>query len=96
MNYNETERARWGGPSPWAGRDSRTGAQKRHEQRSLWLHLVSIHADPMAVSRSDDDNNDQHEHEHNGPGTIRHHPVGDLHYNEVAAKAVLKEMIDNP
>jgi hypothetical protein len=26
--YAAEERARWGGPSPWAGRDSRTDAQK--------------------------------------------------------------------
>lgn len=32
MTYNPAEeRNRWGGPSPWAGRDSRTDAQKRDD-----------------------------------------------------------------
>ncbi len=30
-NMNEEDRLRWGGPSPWAGRDSRTDAQKRDD-----------------------------------------------------------------
>jgi hypothetical protein len=29
QDHNATERQRWGGPSPWAGKDSRTAAQKR-------------------------------------------------------------------
>jgi hypothetical protein len=60
--------------------------------RSLWLHLVSMHADPMAVLRSEADNDDQHEHEHRGPGTIRNHLAGDLTYNTVTAKASLTEL----
>lgn len=62
----------------------------------LWLHLVSRHADPMAVTRSGPDNEDQHEHEHRGPGTIRDHPVGDLSFNTVTAKHVLAEHMENP
>lgn len=27
-DWNAVERQRWGGPSPWAGKDSRTEAQK--------------------------------------------------------------------
>ena len=27
-DYNAIERRRWGGPSPWAGKDSRTDVQK--------------------------------------------------------------------
>src|SRR5216683_1552624 len=54
--------------------------------RCLWLHLVSMHADPMAVCRTAAENDDQHEHEHRGPGTIRNHPAGDLGYNLTSAK----------
>lgn len=32
-DQNATERQRWGGPSPWAGKDSRTDAQKRAQER---------------------------------------------------------------
>ena len=32
-DQNGVERQRWGGPSPWANRDSRTAAQKRAEER---------------------------------------------------------------
>ena len=63
---------------------------------SLWLHLVSVHADPMATCRTSDDNYAQHQAEHRGPGTIRNHPAGDLQWTESTAKAVLQEMIENP
>ena len=31
MDINANERQRWGGPSPWAGKDSRTDAQKQDD-----------------------------------------------------------------
>lgn len=33
-DFNAIERNRWGGPSPWAGKDSRTDAQKRGDWRT--------------------------------------------------------------
>ena len=34
-DQNDIERQRWGGPSPWAGKDSRTDAQKRVARENL-------------------------------------------------------------
>ncbi len=34
-DFNAEERNRWGGPSPWAGKDSRTDAQKRNDRKAL-------------------------------------------------------------
>jgi hypothetical protein len=64
--------------------------------RSLWLHLVSRHADGLAVIRTEADNVLAHEREHAGPGTIRNHPVGDLSYNLYRAQVVLAELLEQP
>jgi hypothetical protein len=64
--------------------------------RCLWLHLASIHADPLAVTRTDAENTEQHEAEHRGPGTIRNHPVSDLHWNELSARQSIAELVENP
>ena len=37
-DYNAIERQRWGGPGPWAGKDSRTDAQKRDEAALVTEH----------------------------------------------------------
>jgi hypothetical protein len=34
-DYNAVERGRWGGPSPWAGRDSRTAVQRQDDEQGL-------------------------------------------------------------
>jgi hypothetical protein len=34
-NFNEVERQRWGGPSPWAGKDPRTEAQHRRRRQAM-------------------------------------------------------------
>lgn len=63
--------------------------------QSLWLHLVSRHADPMAAARPHSENADQHGHEHDGPGTIRNHPRDDLSFDQDKAKTILEEIISN-
>lgn len=64
------------------------------------MHLISEHADPMAVARSPQDNDEQHDYEHTGPCTIKFHvPVRPgprlgrewLGYDEAKVEAVLEE-----
>ena len=47
-DWNAVERQRWGGPSPWAGKDSRTEVQKWNpgtaEERRLRQILWDIYA----------------------------------------------------
>lgn len=62
--------------------------------RDAWevaMHLVSDHADPMAVCRSYEDNTDQHDYEHRGPGTIRDHPPESRHIDPEKVELVLEE-----
>jgi hypothetical protein len=58
---------------------------------TLALHLVSEHADPMAIDRPPIENEGQHHYEHTGPGTIRHHARDDFSYNLAKVRAVLRE-----
>lgn len=51
-DFNAEERQRWGGPSPWAGRDSRTNAQKQedteYEQAVRDQALDALSSGPLA------------------------------------------------
>lgn len=58
---------------------------------NLAMHLISKHADSMAIERSHKDNEAQHDHEHDGPGTIRNHPRDWLGWDEHEIEAVLEE-----
>jgi hypothetical protein len=55
------------------------------------FHLISAHADPMAICRSPEDNRVQHEHEHDGPGTIRSHWKDWAGWDENMLERVLEE-----
>jgi hypothetical protein len=59
--------------------------------RERAFHLISAHADPMAICRSEADNDDQHDHEHTGPGTIRNHPRDWLGWDAAKIEAILEE-----
>lgn len=65
------------------------------DQWELVMHLISAHADPLAVCRSYADNLDQHEHEHRGPGTIRNHSPASRFFNAVKIELVLEECEDS-
>ena len=58
----------------------------------LAMHLISAHADPMAVCRSGEDNADQHHHEHTGPCTIRNHTPASRVFDEKKIELVLEEI----
>lgn len=58
----------------------------------LAMHLISKHADAMAVARSWQENAELHWHEHTGPGGIRNHRRGSLAFDENKAEAVLEEI----
>lgn len=57
----------------------------------LAMHLISVHADPMAVGRPYPENQDQHDYEHSGPGTIRGHSRLDRDWDENKIEKVLAE-----
>jgi hypothetical protein len=61
----------------------------------LAMHLISMHADPMAVARSREENDEQHAYEHIGPGTIRNHPVSLRTYDPAKIEVVLEECEDD-
>lgn len=61
-------------------------------QPHLAYHLISKHADGMAVNRPLAANQEAHKHEHDGPGTIRNHDEDDLSWDADKAKAVLQEL----
>jgi hypothetical protein len=61
----------------------------------LALHLVSKHADPMAIERTRAENLDQHKHEHDGPGTIRNHDREWLGWDGATVIEVLAEYHDS-
>jgi hypothetical protein len=58
------------------------------------MHLISTHADPMAICRSAQENEHQHQYEHTGPCTIRNHPVSLLTYDAAKIEVVLEEIED--
>lgn len=62
--------------------------------RELAFHLVSEHADPMAICRPEADNREQHEYEHTGPGTIRNHAADLLAWHEAKIELVLEDLED--
>lgn len=57
----------------------------------LAMHLISAHCDGIAIGRDWAGNADQHKHEHDGPGTIRDHPRGSLHFDADEIEEVLAE-----
>lgn len=64
---------------------------QRLKDRDRAFHLISMHADPMAVARTRAENIDQHYHEHRGPGTIRNHNPASVDWDEAKVEAVLEE-----
>lgn len=66
-----------------------------NEWGRLALHLASDHADPMAPQRGLAENQAQHAHEHAGPGTIRNHPAGSMHFDLKKAQANILEMLQD-
>lgn len=67
----------------------------RPETAPAWelaMHLISRHADPMAICRDYDDNSEQHHHEHTGPGTIRDHSPASRTFNLEKIELVLEEI----
>ena len=57
----------------------------------LAMHLISDHADPMAICRPHGENFTQHVHEHTGPCTIRDHDPTSRHFDEEEIELVLEE-----
>lgn len=71
--------------------------QDRPETAPAWelaMHLISEHADPMAICRNYDDNSEQHHHEHTGPGTIRGHSPGSRVFSIKKIELVLEDIED--
>lgn len=58
----------------------------------LAMHLVSEHADPLAITRDLAGNTEQHDHEHDGPGTIRNHLRASRLYQQDKIEEVLEEL----
>lgn len=50
-DFNAIERSRWGGPSPWAGKDSRTDAQKLDDETRTAL-ISALHSAIVALNRN--------------------------------------------
>ena len=59
--------------------------------QGLAFHLISAHADPMAICRAPADNTAQHGPEHTGPGTIRSHWPDWLGWDAARIELVLEE-----
>lgn len=77
--------------NPWA-----KAARKARAAYDLAMHLISMHADPMAVSRPYAESQEQHDYEHTGPGTIRNHPRANRSWDETKSELVLEECEANP
>jgi hypothetical protein len=60
--------------------------------RDMAFHLISVHADPIAVCRSEEENREQHHREHTGPGTVRGHPEAFRGWQESKIELVLEEI----
>lgn len=62
------------------------------ETGHLAYHLISEHADGLAIGRPLADNEEAHKHEHDGPGTIRNHDRDSLHFDRAKMAEVLAEL----
>lgn len=73
------------GPAPSAAQVAWLAGQ------DLAFHLISAHADPMAICRAPAGNTVQHDGEHTGPGAIRNHWPGWLGWDADQIELVLEE-----
>lgn len=62
----------------------------------LAFHLISAHADPLAICRPYGGNEDEHHREHARPGTIRNHTPASRIWDEHKIELVLAELEESP